>query len=300
MTSKAAIVLDNLSKRYGNNKNYAVNKLSITIDHGEVYGFLGSNGAGKSTTIRILMNFLLATGGSATILGKDSKNDSVALKKQIGYLAGDVALYQKSTGEQLLDYLAKLHGNVQPKYRANLEKRFEVQTDKKIHELSKGNRQKIGIVQAFMHQPDILILDEPTSGLDPLMQERFYETIAEAKERGAAVFLSSHNLTEAQRVCDRIGIIKDGTLVREEIVGASSKLQQPILIVTVKNEKDITLAKSAKSITIFSTSGKTFHAHVKTNINEALVAISQIQITDISIQKPSLEDDFMTFYGDEA
>ena len=204
-----------LSKIFKTGDTPALDALNLSVKKGEVYGFLGANGAGKSTTIRLLLNFIQPSSGRARIMGQDVVSEGVAIKRLVGYLAGDVALWPKVTGNEVFAYLGKLQSQVNHDYLAELIKRFEAEPDKRIDQLSKGNRQKIGIIQALMHQPDVLILDEPTSGLDPLMQEVFYEEIRRAADRGAAVFVSSHNLTEAQRMCDRVGIIKHGRLIRE-------------------------------------------------------------------------------------
>jgi ABC-2 type transport system ATP-binding protein len=298
MTSQIAIKLNNVSKRYGRGNTLAVNKLSLQVRNGEVYGFLGSNGAGKSTTIRMLLNFIRPTSGDISIRSLDSVKDSVSIKKHIGYLAGDVALYPKTTGNELLDLLGNLQGQTDTSYRAILEKRFEAETNKQIGELSKGNKQKIGIIQAFMHQPSVLVLDEPTSGLDPLMQERFYETVAEAKARGAAIFLSSHNLTEAQRICDRIGIIKDGLLVREETIDIASSLHASVLTVTFASADAVKKLKESKQLRVLNTSDTRLEAIITGDIASVMGLLSKYKIVDLRIEKPSLEDDFMTFYGD--
>lgn len=295
----AGIVTHNLTKRYGHDPRPALDKLNLSIAPGEVYGYLGANGAGKSTTIRLLMNFLQPTGGSAQIAGLDIVRDSVAIKKRVGYLAGDVALYQKTTGKELLDYLAALQGQVDRDYRRILEKRFEAETSKPISALSKGNRQKIGILQAFMHRPDVLILDEPTSGLDPLMQEAFYDSIREASSRGAAVLMSSHNLTEAQRVCDRIGIIKHGKLIHEQVITGDSPLSKPTFRVVLANAADGAKIKKAAHLTFVSQEGPVAVVQAADSVAAALGALSKFNIREFSTQQLNLEDEFLDFYGDK-
>lgn len=216
MAGTALITLKQLSKRYPGAKTLALDSVSLQVMPGEVYGFLGANGAGKSTTIRTLLNFIQPSSGSATILGKNIVKDSVEVKRHVGYLAGEIALPRKLTGRQLLDYMGALQPSKHSDYLAQLSKRFVVQLNQPLETLSKGNRQKIGLLQAFMHEPEVLILDEPTSGLDPLMQEEFFMLIRECKARGAAVFVSSHNFTEVERMCDRIGFIREGKLVAEQ------------------------------------------------------------------------------------
>jgi ABC-2 type transport system ATP-binding protein len=295
--STAAIDCQKLSKRYGHSDVYALHELSLQVNGGEVYGYLGPNGAGKSTTIRLLMNFIQPSHGTAKIGGLDIVKDSVALKKHVGYLAGDVALYQKTTGRELLDYLFKLQGATDTDYRRKLEKRFEAELDKPVKSLSKGNRQKIGILQALMHRPDVLILDEPTSGLDPLMQEAFYDSVREARERGAAILMSSHNLAEAQRICDRVGIIKHGKLIREQTISDSTDLGKPVFRVML-NHGDTEKLKHVTHLKFLSQENNTALVQADGTLAEALRALSQFDIKELSTQQLNLEDEFIEFYGD--
>ncbi len=295
----AGIAIDKLTKTYAGAGVAALDALSLQVAEGEVYGFLGANGAGKSTTIRLLMNFLRPSSGSAKIAGLDTVKDTVAVKQHVGYLAGDVALYQKSKGKELLDYLSSLQRTDTREYRAELEKRFEAETNKPIGELSKGNRQKIGIIQAFMHRPSVLILDEPTSGLDPLMQEVFYESVREARSRGAAVFMSSHNLAEAQGLCDRVGIIKHGKLVREQAVADMGSLTTPTFTVTFRNHTSVEAVKSAQALKILEqTDSNALRLQPTGDIAPALAALAKFDIVSITSERADLEDEFLNFYGD--
>lgn len=295
------IVINKLTKQYAGSDTPALNQLSLTVAPGEIYGFLGANGAGKSTTIRLLLNFIQPTGGTASINGNDVVRDNVAVKRHVGYLAGDVALYQKATGAQMLDYLFKLQGGTDTSYRDLLVKRFEATTDQRISELSKGNRQKLGIIQACMCQPQVLILDEPTSGLDPLMQEAFYTTIREARDRGAAVLMSSHNLAEAQNVCDRIGIIKHGKLIHEQTMSDRLALSVTTFRITLSNKTDVQKLQNAKGIKIVSKEGATLVLQPTTTIQAALKTLSGFDIHELSTQQLSLEDEFLEFYeGSES
>lgn len=297
--ASAAIRTFKLSKQYAGSDEYALKKLSIQVMPGEVYGFLGANGAGKSTTIRLLLNFLQPTSGSASILGNDTVNESVQIKQKLGYLSGDVALYSKSTGQDLLDYLNELSGRTHATYRYQLEQRFQAQLDKPIGELSKGNRQKIGIIQAFMHEPDVIILDEPTSGLDPLMQEAFYTTLEEARVRGAAVLMSSHNLDEAQRVCDRIGIIKHGKLIREQTIDESTMLTNPTLHVCFRDPASVRALQHNSAVRVLSQKDEhTISLQAKKSIKDALAVISRFDIVSLETTQADLESEFMEFYED--
>jgi ABC-2 type transport system ATP-binding protein len=294
----ASIIIDQLSKRYVRGQPPALDKLTLHVNPGEVYGFLGANGAGKSTTIRLLMNFLQPTGGSASVMDYDVTTDAVRVKQHVGYLAGDVALYRKTTGRSLLDFLTKLQGGKPSDYRAVLEQRFQAELDKPIAELSKGNRQKIGILQACMHQPAVLILDEPTSGLDPLMQEAFYETLTEAKNRGAAVFMSSHNLAEAQRVCDRLGVIKHGKLIREQTIQGDTTLEAPIFKVVFANAVPQNELKKLAGLRLLSSDGKVALLQPTETISQALKVLSRYDIQSLTSEKLDLESEFLEFYED--
>jgi beta-exotoxin I transport system ATP-binding protein len=191
----------------------ALRSLDLRLDRGEVFGFLGPNGAGKSTTIRLVLDLIRPTAGTARLFGLDVRADGVEARRRVGYLPGDLRLSDRLTGREQLDSLARLRGSVDRPLRDELCRRFGVILDRPIRELSKGNRQKLGLVQAFMHQPDLLVLDEPTSGLDPLLQEEFRLLLHETAADGRTVFLSSHSLDEVQHVAHRVGLIRDGRLV---------------------------------------------------------------------------------------
>ena len=296
----ASLVISNLSKQYAGTSFLALNKLSLEVQPGEVYGFLGANGAGKSTAIRTLLGFIRPTGGSARIMNKDIVADTVAVKKHVGYLSGDVALYPHVTGNELFSYLSRLQSVDDHKYLAELIKRFDAEPHKKISELSKGNRQKIGIIQALMHQPDVLILDEPTSGLDPLMQEVFYQTIREATARGAAAFISSHNLSEAQRMCDRVGIIKHGKLIREQSIKDDLSLGAPVFRVVLKHAGDAAKLHKQAAVKVLSQQDSVVMLQAKGALNQALGAISDYEIESLTTQQLDLEGEFLEYYGDGA
>ena len=296
MQDDAAITITSLTKRYTGAKTNAVDNVTLSIRAGEVYGFLGSNGAGKSTTIRTIMNFIRATSGTVMILGKDSATDAVAVHRDIGYVSGDVALPKNVTGKQLLSYLGDLHGSVDKPYLRLLVDRFSVQLDQKIGELSKGNRQKVGLLQALMHKPKILILDEPTSGLDPLMQEAFYETILEAKARGAAILFSSHNFAEVERICDRVAIIRNGKLVVDASVQELQKSHMPSWRVTVKDKTSAKQLLSAPGLTVTSQKNAMLTVRPTRSIRTALAALSKVEIVSIVQQTDELENEFMSFY----
>jgi ABC-2 type transport system ATP-binding protein len=210
-----------LTKDYGSGRGLF--ELDLEVERGEVFGFLGPNGAGKSTTMRLLLDLIRPTAGSASILGLDARADSGEIRRRVGFLPGDLALYPKLTGAQMLDHLAELRGNPDPGLRHSLSERFDAELDRPIRELSSGNRQKVGLIQAFMHDPELLILDEPIAGLDPLVQQSFHALLAEVSARGRTVFLSSHTLSEVERVAHRIAILRKGRLV---VVDSLENLRQ--------------------------------------------------------------------------
>ena len=217
MAEQPAIETSGLSKTYPGGVQ-ALSGLDLRLEHGEVLGFLGPNGAGKSTTIRLLLDLIRPTAGAARILGLNAQVDSVEVRRQVGYVPGDLRLSDQLTGREQLDSLVRLRGSVDRSLRDELCRRFGVVLDRPIRALSRGNRQKIGLVQAFMHRPQVLVLDEPTSGLDPLLQEEFRVLLRETADDGRAVFLSSHSLDEVQHVADRVAIIRAGRLVAVESV----------------------------------------------------------------------------------
>lgn len=303
-----SIDIQKLTKLYPGTTVPALDALTLQVQPGEVYGFLGANGAGKTTTIRLLMNFIQPSGGTAKIMGLDVVKDAVAVKKHVGYLAGDVALWPRVTGNEMFAYLMKLQFpdqagdrlRVKNDYLHELIRRFEAEPEKRIDELSKGNRQKIGVIQALMHQPDVLILDEPTSGLDPLMQEVFYQTIREASARGAAVFVSSHNLAEAQRMCDRVGIIKHGQLIHEQSIKEDSSLSTPVFRIVLKNAKDVKRLRSQSVAKLLSVEGTTAVLQPRGSIAQTLKELSTYSLVQFTTEQLNLEDEFLEYYGDGA
>jgi ABC-2 type transport system ATP-binding protein len=211
VTAQPVIVTTGLTKDFGSGRGLF--ELDLEIGQGEVFGFLGPNGAGKSTTLRLLLDLIRPTSGSAQLLGLDARRDSLAIRRRVGFLPGDLALYPKLTGRAVLDYLARVRGGVDSRVRVALVERFDADLNRPIHQLSTGNRQKLGLIQAFMHEPELLILDEPIAGLDPLVQQSFHSLLAEVSAEGRTVFLSSHTLSEVERVTGRVAILRRGRLV---------------------------------------------------------------------------------------
>lgn len=294
-----AININGLSKCYDGANRFALKDLSLSVNSGEVYGFLGPNGSGKSTTIRLLLNFIQPTDGSASILGNDVVKDSTAIKSSVGYMSGEVAFYGKMNGRQFLNYMNDLQPAVSKDYRASLVKRMKVDLNKKIEDLSRGNRQKIAVVQAFMHQPKIVILDEPTSGLDPLMQEEFYKLIAEAKQRGSAVFVSSHVLSEIQKICDRVGIIRAGKLIKEQNIADMISEAAQTFDITFSNKIPISGFKKIPGVKNLSTNGNVLTLHMHGKLAPLFTELAKYDVTKIDTRNLDLEEEFMRFYEDK-
>jgi ABC-2 type transport system ATP-binding protein len=296
MLSNSAIVLEKLSKKYSKSEVFALKDVSLNVNEGEVYGFLGPNGAGKSTTIKTLLNFIQPTSGSAKILGLDIVNDSVEIKRHIGYLSGDFAAYPKMTGAQFIEYMGELQPPVSKKYVNELIRRFKAEPGKKLGALSRGNLQKFGIIQAFMHQPDVIILDEPTSGLDPLMQQEFYNLVNESKARGAAVFLSSHILSEVQKTCDRIGIIREGKLVEERKISEMSLEASQTFDISFNGKVPISELKKIRGARVseHTTDSVTIHMHGK--LSDLFVVLAKSDVTKIDARNLDLDELFLGLY----
>jgi ABC-2 type transport system ATP-binding protein len=246
------------------------------------------------------MDFIRPSSGTIQLLGEDSRQGGVKVRNSIGYLPGDVVLPKNATGRDFLSYLANINNKVDHTYQQHLVKRFEAQLDKRMDELSKGNRQKIGIIQAFMMQPEVLVLDEPTSGLDPLMQEKFYLSVKEAQERGAAVLLSSHSFEEVERMCDRIGIVRKGKFVYEGSAADIIATQKPRWRVTLKHANDIAKLKSDPAVKIIDAERASLTIEPTDTIESALAALSRHPIASMTTSQNSLEDEFLRFYEEES
>ncbi len=294
------ICTSGLTKYYG--KTRGVEDLTMTVPQGAVYGFLGPNGAGKTTTIRCLLGMLKPTAGSSFVLGERVTLDGAALRRRIGYVAGEVRLYEKETGRWHLDYVAGFRG-AEGSLTDELLERFDLDPSKRVKELSKGNKQKLALILGMAHDPELLILDEPTSGLDPLNQEAVYSVIEERVAAGRTVFLSSHVLSEVERVCDKVGIIRSGRLVAEE--GVKSLLGKRLREVEVTFAEPVPASllgelPGVDSLVILS--GQSLAARVRGDaIDDVLKRIASRKVNDIRIQHASLEDVFLEFYrGDDA
>jgi ABC-2 type transport system ATP-binding protein len=298
MTGSAVIETERLSKRYGDSRG--IEDLSLKVRRGEVFGFLGPNGAGKTTTIRTLLDLLHPTSGSALVFGLDSHRDSRAIRARIGNLPGDFAYEERMTGAELLAFFAALRGISSLDRAHELVERFHADLDRPLHELSRGNRQKIGLVQALFHDPELIVLDEPTSGLDPLMQEEFLTVVAEHRARGATVFMSSHVLDEVERACDRVGIIRDGRLIAVEDV--QEMRGRAYREVTVRFAQPVAAAELAAiaGVSGVTSDGAALRLRVSGNLDPVIKAIARHPVQDLEITRPTLEELFLTYYGHEG
>ena len=286
--------IENLSRDYGNGRG--VFGVSFCVNTGEVFGFLGPNGAGKTTTIRHLMGFIKPNSGGCTIGGKDCWKNSAAIQRSLGYVPGEMSFFDDMTGIEFLSFLAKyrdIKGNGRMK---ELLERFELDAHGKLKKMSKGMKQKIGIVAAFMHDPEVLILDEPTSGLDPLMQNRFIELIIEARTKGKTILLSSHMFEEVERTCHRVAIIKDGRLVATDAVDRLKAAQVKKYVITLESEQAAAeFAKEYPSVTDISQNHVS--VSVQSNIAQLIALMHRYPVSNISAPNQNLEEIFLQYYG---
>lgn len=291
------IEVKNLTQVYRSGKG--VFDLNFTIKEGEVFGYLGPNGAGKTTTIRNLLGFTNATKGSATIKGIDCRKDAAKLQSFIGYLPGEIAFFDHMTGIQFLKFMGDMRRTKDLSTRDNLIERFALDINGKIKKMSKGMKQKLAIITAFMHDPAIYILDEPTSGLDPLMRNLFQDLLDNEKSRGKTIMLSSHIFSEVQKSCDRAGVIRDGRIVAIEDVQSLNAMKEETLIITLADSKDIkkltTKIKNAKKL-----SNRRVQITISTNYQELFAVLSTLSVIGLESRQQSLEDVFMKYYGKDA
>ncbi len=290
----AAVRCDRLTKRYG--KSRGVEELTLTVDCGEVFGFLGPNGAGKTTTIRTLLDLHRPTSGSASIFGLDCQADSLAIRARSGNLAGDFSIAPELTGQRALSIAAAIRGVADLSRASELADRFNADLTRPMHELSRGNRQKIGLILALFHEPQLLVLDEPTAGLDPLMQSEFLELIGEEQARGTTVFLSSHELSEVQAVCDRVAMIRDGRLIAIEDVG--SMRDRALRHVTARfrdGAPPMDFSRIAGVTDVEQSAGR-LRCQVHGDVSALVSALAQAQVVDLEISRPSLDELFLEYY----
>lgn len=297
MSEKSPLKIKAYTKKYG--KYRGVDNVSFELKRGEVFGFLGPNGAGKSTTIRTILNFISPSDGSIEVFGMDSVKDDVAIKHYVGYLAGDIALYESMTGRQILKYLTALGKKTDWKYVEELADKLQASLDRPISSLSKGNKQKIGLIQAFMHKPDLLILDEPTSGLDPLMKQVFYDMVLDMKKQGKTVFVSSHDLAEVQKICDKAAFIREGKMVSIEDLGSAKGINLRRYVVTFEKHIKADSFRNIKGVTKVEADGSRLTVTVQGNVALFIAELAKHHPIDLDEQETSLEDVFMHYYMTE-
>ncbi|WP_280461210.1 ABC transporter ATP-binding protein [Nocardia carnea] len=293
-----ALELNGLTKTYGSSRGLV--ELSLSVEQGEVFGYLGPNGAGKSTTIRLLLDLIRPTGGSARVLGLDPRADAVMLHERIGYLAGDFVAPGRQKVGAALRFLAALRGGAGADRIDTLCERLELDQSKQISALSKGNRQKVGLVQAFMHEPELLILDEPTSGLDPLAQQIFLDMVAEAAAGGQTVFMSSHIMSEVEAVADRVAIIREGRLVALDTVAGLRADAVRDVEVTFTGPVDTAAFTGLAGVADVRIEGSTLRCQVTGSPDALLRVLAGRHVAGLLVTEPALEDLFHRYYTGEA
>lgn len=292
-----AIETAGLTKYYGDSPG--IIDLDLSVNVGEVYGFLGPNGAGKSTTIRTLLNFLFPTSGTATILGLDIIKDSIEIRRRTGYLPGDMAMYEAMTAREYLIYFANLRRVDASGKMTELAERFELDLDRRIKDYSTGNRQKVGLVNAFMHEPELLILDEPTSGLDPLMQQEFQELVIETQKEGKTVFLSSHILPEVERVADRVGIVREQRLIAVDTVEAFKAKAHRSVILQFAGPVDASAFDRLENVTSVQVrnEGSVLVITVQGDVDKVVKEAANHEVVSLSTRSGELEEVFLSYYA---
>lgn len=290
-----AIAMHDLTKRYG--KARGIEQVSLEIGEGEIFGFIGPNGAGKSTTIRILLNLIFPTSGSAAIMGMDVIRETRKIKRQVGYIPSDAGFYPSMTVLEFLAYCLRFYpGQVEEQRIEELAALFELDMDRKIEELSMGNRRKVAIVQSLLHNPKLLILDEPTTGLDPLMQSKFFDLLREENRKGMTIFFSSHILSEVQILCKRVAIIREGKIVQTEDIETLRKKQLKKVTVDPAgklNEEDLRIQGIER---MTAGPGNKMTLLFSGDINALTRLLAGMKMNDLTIEEPSLEEIFMHYY----
>jgi len=298
LTMTALIETEKLTKSYGSHRG--IIDVDLVVNEGEAFGFLGPNGAGKTTTIRTLLDHIRPTSGQARIFGIVTTEDPVAIHRRVGYLPGEFTLYDKLTGGQTIEYFANLRGGVDQRYQRDLIARLDVDPSRKFKEYSKGNKQKIGLIVALQHRPDLLMLDEPTSGLDPLVQQTFYAVIREAKAEGRTVFLSSHILGEVERTCDRVAIIREGRLVRVDRTEALRDLAHHQVELVFIDTVPIEEFSALPGVSDVVAEDHTLRMRVSGSITPVVRAAARYDLADFVSREPSLEETFLAEYKSGA
>lgn len=292
----SVIEVNHLTKDYGNGKG--IFDVNLNVEKGEIFGFLGPNGAGKTTTIRNLLGFIRPDQGDVKIKGMDCFGEASEIHKSLGYLAGELAFFDDLNGDQMIKLMANLKHVTDQSRIQELMERFQLNPKGKIKKMSKGMKQKIGIVCAFMNDPDIIILDEPTSGLDPLMQNEFVDLVLEEKERGKTIFMSSHIFEEVEKTCDRTAIIRNGKIVTiEEMAGLKAKKQKSFVITFKENEGLHRFCREGFDVTACEKNTAT--VRISGDVDRLMKTLAQYKVVDLDVKTSSLEEIFLHYYGEE-
>jgi len=293
-----AILTQSLTKDYGGGKGLF--DLTLSVHDGEVFGYLGPNGAGKTTTIRLLMSLIRPTRGAATVFGLDTVRRSVDVKRVVGYLPGELAQFGGLRGDEIVGSFAALRPDVDRAFVGQLSERLDLDLGRRYREYSRGNKQKLGIVLAFMHRPRLLILDEPTGGLDPLNQQTFYALVRETRERGATVFLSSHVLSEVEAVCDRVGIIREGKLVKVADLDELNELHQRRIEVQFAGEPPLAALRAIRNVDQLVANGSLVRCVIRGDAGAFVRALGVAHVVALTSEEPSLEESFLAYYRSDA
>jgi ABC-2 type transport system ATP-binding protein len=294
----AIIQTHDLTKSYGPDRG--IMNVSLTVTEGEIFGFLGPNGAGKTTAIRVLLDLIRPTSGHAEVFGLETVEHSVEIRQRTGYLPGEMSLYENMTGLELLQYFASLRNNVDWTLVDEMAARLSCELTRRIGALSQGNKRKVGLIQAFMHRPELLILDEPTAGLDPLIQHEFLGLISEASQNGQTVFLSSHNLPEVERNCHRVGMIRSGRLIAVEEIDTLKQHAVRKLEIRFAGPVAVDAFRGLSGIHDLTVEGNVLRCTLSGSIDPVVKAAAQYEVVDLISQQPSLEEIFMALYSEEA
>jgi ABC-2 type transport system ATP-binding protein len=297
-TKKEIVIkVSNLKKKYGN--FVAVNNIDLKVEEGDFFGFIGPNGAGKSTTINCILNYIFPNEGDIKVLGMDSREDSEEIKKQIGFVPAEVFYYDNMKVKDILNYSNTFYENIDKDLMKKYVKLFDIPMNKKVGELSSGNKKKVAIVQSLLHNPKILILDEPSNGLDPLMQANFFNILEEIRKNGTTIFMSSHILSDVQKYCNKVAFIKEGKIIKDGAINEILDKDLKIIKITTDNIVELKKNLKVKDIQNVIIDGNTISFIYKNTPNELLKLLVNYEIKDISIHTPDLDDLFMTFYKEE-
>jgi ABC-2 type transport system ATP-binding protein len=294
----AIIETQKLTKSYGSSRGIV--EVDLTVETGEVFGFLGPNGAGKTTTIRVLLDHIRPTSGSAKVFGLETRVDPISIHRRVGYLPGEFTLYDRLTGGQTLQYFANLRGGVDPAYQASLIERIDLDPSRRFREYSKGNKQKVGLVIALQHKPELLLLDEPTSGLDPLVQQTVFQILREAVAGGTTVFLSSHILSEVEKSCDRVAIIREGRLAKVDTVEGLRDLAHHQVELRFAGEVPVAEFAGLPGVSEVVADDHVLRMRVSGAITPVVQAAARHDLLDFVSREPSLEETFLAQYEREA